>query len=272
MSGRAVEFGGRSVWLEEAGGGAGRPLVWLHGIADVHGAAAELFPFHVALADGRTLVAPAHPGCAASDEDETMESIEDVVFHYLELFDAIGLEAFDLAGACIGGWIAAEIAVRHPERVGRLALLGATGLFVPGRPIGDLFMMVQPENGTSHKAVRRMLFGSDDAAVALALFPDGRADADTELRRYKMFRFASRVGFSPPYFYHRKLADRLHRYRHPALVVCGANDHMVPSAHADAYAAGFPDSRLETMAGCGHSPHLERPDEAAALVAAFLDG
>ena len=55
--------------------------------------------------------------------------------------------SFDLVGHCVGGWIAAELAVRHPERVRRLGLIGACGLFVPGAPIGDVFMHSQPERG-----------------------------------------------------------------------------------------------------------------------------
>ena len=70
------------------------------------------------------------------------------------------LPRFDLVGHCAGGWIAAELAVRHPERVARLALIGACGLFVPGEPIGDVFMHAQPERGidcsdAADAAVRR---------------------------------------------------------------------------------------------------------------------
>ena len=71
------------------------------------------------------------------------------MFHYLELLDALGLARFDLVGHCVGGWIAAELAVRHPERVARLVLIGACGLFVAGAPIGDVFMHAQPERGVS---------------------------------------------------------------------------------------------------------------------------
>ena len=269
MQTTSVSVNGRAIQVEEAGEGA--PLLYLHGIADVHGVSPSLLPFHARLAAGRRLLAPAHPGCADSGEDDAMESIEDVVFHYLQLADAIGLKEFDLAGTCLGGWIAAELAVRHPERVKKLVLVGATGLLVPGQPIGDLFMMVQSHDGGHLDDLRAMLFAAADTPVALKLFPDGTTDAEMDLLRYKMFRFASRIGFRPPYFYHPRLRERLPRYTNPALVIQGANDGMVPLAHGEAYATGLGDARLEILQGSGHSPHLEQPDEVAALIMGFLD-
>ena len=52
-------------------------------------------PFHEKLLEACRLYAPAHPGCAASDEIEYLESAEDLVFHYLEVIDALELERFD---------------------------------------------------------------------------------------------------------------------------------------------------------------------------------
>ena len=266
----SVSVNGRAIQVEEAGHGA--PLLYLHGIADLHGASAALLPFHQSLAAGRRLIAPAHPGCADSGEDDAMESIEDVVFHYLQLADALGLAEFDLAGTCLGGWIAAELAVRHPERVNKLVLVGASGLLVPGQPIGDLFMMAQSHDGGHLDDLRAMLFAAADTPEALELFPDGTTDADADLLRYKMFRFASRIGFRPPYFYHPRLRERLPRYTNSALVIHGAADTMVPLAHGEAYAAGLGNARLEVIEDAGHSPHLEQPDEVAVLVTGFLDG
>ncbi len=269
MTARVIEAGGRDVAVFEAGDGA--PLVYLHGFADLHGVGADPFPFHQALARARRLVAPAHPGCAESAEYDDLANVEDAVYHTLEVLDALEIDRFDLVGHCMGGWIAAELAVRHPERVASLTLIGASGLFVAGAPIGDVFMMAQPQRGVDHAGLRRMLFAAGDTKLGLELFPDGRGEIEDEMRRYQMLRFASFIGFRPPYFYNRSLVNRLHRVTCPALVIWGEADAMVPRAHGEAYAAGLAGSNgLEIISGAGHAAHLEAPEKVAALVGEFL--
>jgi len=265
---RIIEVAGHAVEVAEAGSGA--PLLYLHGFADVHGAAPPWLPFHEALAKSFRVIAPAHPGCAGSDEDDAIETMDDLAFRMIETVDALGLERIDIAGACVGGWIAAELAVRHPERVRKLALIGASGLFVAGQPTGDLFWEAQPRNGTDYSGFRRLLFARDDDPAAVALFPDDRSDKARELQRYKMMRFASRIGFNPPYFYDRRLRQRLHRFKGPALLLWGENDRMVPRAHAEAYRDGLSGARLHIVPGAGHSPQAEKPAETAELLRAFF--
>lgn len=269
MSMRTVDVRGRTVAIAEAGQGA--PLVYLHGFADVHGVAGGLLPFHQRLARHARVIAPAHPGCNGSDEISPC-SINDVIFHYLELFDAELLPRFDLVGHCVGGWIAAELAARHPERVARLTLIGACGLFVPGEPIGDIFMHAQPERGTDQNSLRTLLFAEPGGTVAQRWFPDGRGERDEELRRYQMLRFGSFMGFKPPYFYHRELRERLYRASMPSLVIWGGHDRMVPPAHGTAYCDGLSSaSRLETLDRAGHAAVLEQPDRVADLIREFHD-
>jgi len=265
---RLITVAGHAVEIAEAGAGA--PLVYLHGFADIHAAAPDFQPFHDALAKRERIVAPAHPGCAGSAEDADIETIDDLAFRMIETLDVLKLGPVDLAGSCVGGWLAAEVAVRVPERVRRLALIGATGLFVEGEPIGDLFWEAQPRNGSDYSGLRRLLFAHEDGHAAQTLFPDDRSDRERELARYKTMRFASRIGFSPPYFYDRKLRQRLYRYGGPALLVWGADDRMVPRAHAEAYRQGFASATLRIVAGAGHSPHAEKPEETAALVGDFF--
>jgi pimeloyl-ACP methyl ester carboxylesterase len=269
LSGRTLEINGRKVWVLENGGGA--LLLYLHGFADVHSVRESWLPFHERLAQRARVIAPAHPGCAQTDENKDIDAIEDVVFHYLEVLDALKLRQFDLVGVCVGGWIAAEIAARHPEKIRRLVLIGAAGLFVEGALIGDIFMMAQAERGSSYASLREMLFASANQPNALDLFPDGMGEMEDELRRYQMLRFSSRIGFKPPYFYNRPLRNRLHRITSPALVIWGEKDNFVPRSHGETYAKLLPNcSELKTIPGAGHSVIVEKPDETAKLVVDFL--
>ena len=146
MSLREIDVQGRTIQLYESGSG-NPPLLYLHGIADMHGLSQDNCAFHDALAEKHHVFAPAMPGCVGSDEDNSLESIDDLRFHTLEVMDELKIEKINIIGNCVGGWLAAEIAVHNPERVGKLVLVGAPGLFVSGQQIGDLFMAVQPLNG-----------------------------------------------------------------------------------------------------------------------------
>jgi pimeloyl-ACP methyl ester carboxylesterase len=271
MSGRIIEINARKVWLLESGSGA--PILYLHGFADVHSVKESFLPFHDQLAKHARVIAPAHPGCAQSDENKDVDAIDDVVFHYLEVLDALKLDRFDLVGHCVGGWIAAEIAARHPEKILKLVLIGASGLFVEGALIGDIFMNAQPEFGSSYATLREMLFSSANQANALEMFPDGKGEIEDEVRRYQMLRFSSRIGFKPPYFYNRPLRNRLHRVTSSALVIWGEQDGFVPRSHGETYANLIPKSaELKVIAAAGHSVHVEKPEETADLVSKFLAG
>ncbi len=264
-----ITVAGRKVEVAETG--KGRPLLYLHGFADVHAGSVGWLPFHEKLGESFRVIAPAHPACAGTDEDEGIDTIDDVVFHTQQVIDALGLGKVDVVGTCFGGWIAAELAVRNPERVNRLVLVGASGLMVPGQPIGDLFWQIQPENGMEYKGLRNLLFARADDPVALALFPDVRSDIERGLSQFKAMRFASRVGFKPPYFYHRKLRERLGRFKGDALLIWGDTDRMVPRSHAEAYRAGFGGkTQLKIVADAGHSPHVEKPKFIAGQIQSFL--
>ncbi len=260
--------GGRRVALAEQGAGA--PVLYLHDFIDVHGATGAWFEFHDRLAGRRRVIAPAHAGCNGSDEDEDATTIDDAVFHVRETLELLGLDRVAVIGTGIGGWIAAELAVRCPAAVERLVLIGAAGLYLPGEPIADLFFEVQPVNGEHTDAYRRMLFADPNAPLTLEWGPRGRLAPERDALRYRMFRFAHRFGFNPPYLHNRMLRRRLPFYKGPALVLWGEQDGLVPPSHGRAYAEGLPGARAKPFPDAGHSLHLERPAEAADEIIAFL--
>src|ERR1700744_5090335 len=140
--------GGEAVteeFLELAGGrvhllrgGTGEPVLFLHAA----GGAGTWLPFHEMLAGrGFEVIAPDHPGFGQSDEFPEVEAIDDLVFHYLDVLDALGLDRPHVVGGSFGGGIAAELALPVPQRGASLTLLSAAGLRLPEHPVTDLFLL-----------------------------------------------------------------------------------------------------------------------------------
>ena len=268
MTTRMVDVRGKKVEVMESG--SGEPVLYLHDMWDLHTAQGGMFPFHEQLAAKYRLLAPAHPGCGESDSIKSIADIDDLAFHYLDVLDALGLQSAAIVGTGLGGWVATEIAVRNPERVSRLALVGAAGLQMPGAQIADIFMYSQHRDGGIMRDLRDLLFADADSALANSIVPDGRVNIPDEVRRYKSLTLAGRVGWEPPYLHDRKLLDRLHRITAPALLIWGEQDRFVPLANGRAYEANLPKAALKVLPGVGHSAILEAPEQCMALIAPFL--
>lgn len=268
MTTRMVDVRGKKVEVLESG--SGEPVLYLHDMWDLHTAQGSMFPFHEQLAAKFKLLAPAHPGCGESDSIKSIADIDDLAFHYLDVLDALGLKSAAIVGVGLGGWVATEIAVRNPERVSRMALVGAAGLQMPGAQIADIFMYSQHRDGGVMRDLRHLLFGDADSALANSIVPDGRVNIPDEVRRYKSLTLAGRVGWEPPYLHDRKLLDRLHRIAAPALLIWGEQDRFVPLANGRAYEANLPKATLKVLPGVGHSAILEAPEQCMALIAPFL--
>jgi pimeloyl-ACP methyl ester carboxylesterase len=237
-------------------GGAGPPLLYLHGAGTYW-----WMPVHDLLARHRQVILPVHPGFGASEGYEAIETMEDLVFHTLDVLAALSVERADVVGLSLGGWLAAELAVRHPERVKRLVLADAVGVRLPGVPMADPFM-------ASPAKARQLLFHDPASPLARTLVPDApppdRLEAALRGREA-----AARLLWNPAQHY-RRLTGRLWRIRAPTLVVWGADDRLIPLAYGEAWAREIPGARLVALDRCGHLPPLENPGRFAACVLDFL--
>ena len=119
--------------------GEGPPFVYLHSTL---GESLMWLPFYQAWAKQFRVFVPTHPGFGKSGGFDEIDTIEDMAFHYVELFDALGLGDVILGGVSLGGWIAAEFAARWPERVQKLWISGAPGMWVEEQPLPDLFRVM----------------------------------------------------------------------------------------------------------------------------------
>jgi pimeloyl-ACP methyl ester carboxylesterase len=238
-------------------GGAGKPVLFLHAA----GGAGGWHEFHERLARRFRVFAPDHPGFGGSDELADVEAMDDLVYHYLDVLDRLGLDRVDVVGASFGGWIAAELAVAAPHRIGSLALLSAAGLRLPEHPVADLFLMTPQQLATA-------LF--HDPAKAAAVVP-AEPDVDAVLRSYRDQTALARFAWAP-LLSNPKLERRLHRVTARTLVVWPSNDRLVPLAHGRRYAELIPGARLVEVPDCGHALYFERPAEFADIVTDFLAG
>src|ERR1700758_1697545 len=115
-------------------GGAGEPLVYLHGASG-----AAWLPVLQKLSQKFDVIAPEHPGFGESDTPDWLDSIHDLAYFYLDLLAELRLERLHLVGNSLGGFIAAELAVRNTARLASLTLAGSAGLYVPGVEQMDTF-------------------------------------------------------------------------------------------------------------------------------------
>ena len=97
---------------------------------------------------------------------DQIDGMEDVLFHYLDFFEAMGSEHVNLMGTSLGGWVALEFAMRYPEKVDKLIIVDSCGLYVEGAPIADLYAILNRSD-----RVRELIFYDPKSFVANIAIP-----------------------------------------------------------------------------------------------------
>jgi pimeloyl-ACP methyl ester carboxylesterase len=244
--------------LEIAEQGSGAPILMLHGASGSD----PRQPINAFLGKHRRLVCPSHPGFGKSALPIWLDSVDDVAHVYLELLDKLDLPRVELIGCSVGGWIAAEMATKAPERFTKLVFVGPVGVKT-GSPdrldIPDIFAL-------SADDLNRLLF-RDPAKMA----PDPQKLSDDELAIMVRNRETLALIAWEPYMHNPKLNHRLHRIAAPSLFLRGDCDGLISEEYLHSYARLVPNARTATIRDAGHSPHLEQPEAFAAAALAFLN-
>ncbi len=247
----------QDVQLECIERGHGRPILWLHGEEGLDPEA----PVLDRLATHGHLLAPSHPGFGHSPEARSIDVVDDLAYLYLDLLAQQDARDAVVIGCSLGGWIAAEMAVKCTERVARLILVSPLGIKVGDRETRDI-----PDIWALHPDEVLQLQYHDPARARL----DHAALSDDRLTVIARNREATALYAWEPYFHDPKLRRRLHRITVPTLLLWGADDRFVAADYyGAAYRDAIPGAGLETIAGAGHFPHLEQPEALAERVRAF---
>jgi pimeloyl-ACP methyl ester carboxylesterase len=241
----------RDVSVRLMRGGSGPPVLFLHGANGWP----QWGPFFEKLAEKCDVRVPEHPGFGTSDDPSWLRNVADLAMYYLDFLDGLGESKVHLIGHSLGGWTAAELAVRNSARLASLTLLAPAGLRVKGIASGDNFIWAPDE------ALRNVYYDQAIAKRILAL-PVSDEAADIALTN----RFAAaKFGWEPRWF-NPSLERWLHRVSVPALVLWGAEDKLFPKEYAARWGERIPQAKVEIIPQCGHVPIVEKADVAAGKV------
>lgn len=246
----------RGIPVEVFTAGSGPPLVYLH---------AEQFfdcavPHLEALAAGRRVIAPRHPGFGATALPPDIRSVDDLAYLYLDLLDRLDLRDVVLVGASLGGWIALEMCVRDCARLAKLVLVSSVGVKFSGREerdFADLFYL------PDEKAFPLLFADPKRWAPDYAGLPDEQL-VTLARERQSMAYYCWR-----PYMHSPGLRNWLHRVRVPSLLIWGDSDGFAPAAYGRALAQSLPNAELKIIPKAGHYPQIEQPDAVVRAIAAF---
>jgi pimeloyl-ACP methyl ester carboxylesterase len=228
--------------------GKGEPLMFMHGGGTFHG-----FDFAAPWAEKYKVMIPYHPGFGESAEDLSVNSVHDMVLHYLEMFDILKLERVNLVGFSLGGYIASSFAVEHDTRLKKLVLVAPAGLKVPEAPTLDIFSVPGEVLGTYLVA---------DMATLVPHLPTGH-DIDFIVGGYREMTGAARILWDRNY--DPKLGKWLHRIKVPTLLMWGEDDRIVPAAQAATWSKLIPNSTVKIYKGAAHLVLDEKPEAVKAV-------
>jgi pimeloyl-ACP methyl ester carboxylesterase len=264
----------------QCSGEAGAPLLLLHG-GGTDSASLSWGLLLPELAKVRIVIAPDWPGYGQSDRTPQAFT-QEYYLDFLESFlNALKIERLGLAGISMGSGLALGLALRHPKRVERLALLDSYGLAqrAPYHLFSYLFVRMGWLNRLSWAWVRRSrsLAGYSLRSIfhdPKRITPELIDQVYEEIcRPYPGRAFEA---FQQSELLPNKLRTvymaRLDELRLPVLLVHGEHDPLVPLEAARRAQERLPNARLEIIPGCGHWPQRERPDLVNPLLVDYFRG
>ncbi len=260
--------------------GCGDPLLLIMGLA----ADSTAWMFQVpAFAERYRTIVFDNRGVGRSAKPPGPYSIHQMADDAAGLLDVLGIARAHVVGVSMGGMIAQELTLRHPERVRALVL--ACTYPEPDADIEQRRQFSLRQFGgtvTAEGETRIDLAALDPMMFLQHMLPMvfNQSFIDTELPKLiQVFSGALQYGFSMEAILGQveavmshKATDRLHQIKAPTLVITGDADRLIPPANSDVIARHVPNARLVKVPGGSHGFNFETPDVFNRHVLDFLAG
>lgn len=246
-------------------GGAGEPVVLLHGFGDNKDSFVDTVRD---LTRRHTVVLPDLPGfgdaLAPPGFEFTLHGFARVIGG---LIDAVGLGPVHLGGNSLGGAVSAALALERPELVRSLTLIGSAGVQMP-RPsalqrrmeAGDNPFVI--ESFEEYEALMRFVLERPPPIP----WPIRRHLADGFIARAELHQQIMENILAGQW----DLTEELDRIGVPALALWGDRDRLIDVSAGRVFHERLPRSRLVIFHGVGHCPQYEVPERTGSLVERFL--
>jgi 3-oxoadipate enol-lactonase len=234
--------------------GQGELLLFLHDA----GGNGNLFRHQLDYFGGRhSAVAPDLPGHGRSGATEGLGTFDAHVAFVSSFADRLALRPFVFVGVGLGGAVALEYALRHPERVRGLVLVATPCRFEV--PKEDLETWRDVTRGRRTQPFSAALFSPQTEATVMREVWMEQVKTDPRVRHTDLLA-CDGIDFS----------GRLRALAKPALVIAGEDDRVAPPAEAERLANEMRGAKLDVLAGAGHMATIERPQAFNEAVDDFL--
>jgi pimeloyl-ACP methyl ester carboxylesterase len=265
-AGKTIDAGGIATHYHDVG--AGDPVLLLHGSGPGVSAWANWQHNIPALAERYRVIAPDIVGFGYTERPaDVYYSLDTWAGHVWSFLDALGIERASLVGNSLGGRIGLALAGQHPERLGKMVLMGAPGVGMTLTPGLRALREYQP----SEQNMRTMLldcFAVDPSIITEELVRD-RYEASVAPGAFEAYRdmfFSGRHAGSELGI----TEDQVRAVPTRTLLLHGREDKVVPVEVAWNMVRLLPDADLAVFARCGHWTQIERADDFNRLVGGFL--
>jgi len=248
--------------------GDGSPVLMIHGSGPGVSAYANWRLVMPKLAESRRVIAPDMAGFGFTDRPAgAVYSMDNWVAQAIGLIDALDLPQVDLVGNSFGGALSLALAIRHPQRVRRLVLMGAAGISFPLTPALDAVWGYTPSFENMRKVMDWFAYDRNLVTDELARL---RFEASIQPGFHESY---SSMFPAPRQRWVEALASREKDIRalpHETLVIHGREDQVLPVSNSITLASWILRSQLHVFGRCGHWTQIEHAARFGRLVGDFL--